>query len=55
MRATRRKLVLTPFLLLAAGCGFRLRGTADLPFGTVEEFGRPMPGALSKALLGAVI
>jgi LPS-assembly lipoprotein len=28
----RRKIALTPFLLLVAGCGFRLRGTAELPF-----------------------
>jgi LPS-assembly lipoprotein len=40
MRATRRKVVLTPFLLLAAGCGFRLRGTAELPFSSVY-----VPGA----------
>jgi LPS-assembly lipoprotein len=31
----RRKVVLTPFLLLLAGCGFRLRGTADVPFETL--------------------
>jgi LPS-assembly lipoprotein len=34
MNPLRRKWVLTPFLLLA-GCGFRLRGTADVPFGTL--------------------
>jgi LPS-assembly lipoprotein len=32
MKQSRRKVVLTPFLLLLAGCGFRLRGTADVPF-----------------------
>jgi LPS-assembly lipoprotein len=31
----RRKFVLTPFLLLLAGCGFRLRGTAEVPFETL--------------------
>ena len=31
MNSLRRKIALTPFLLLAA-CGFRLRGTADVPF-----------------------
>lgn len=36
MNASRRKVALTPFvLLLAAGCGFRLRGTADVPFTTL--------------------
>jgi LPS-assembly lipoprotein len=35
MEQRRRKVVLTPFLLLLAGCGFRLRGTADLPFNTL--------------------
>jgi len=34
MSPLRRKWVLTPFLLLAA-CGFRLRGTADVPFQTL--------------------
>jgi LPS-assembly lipoprotein len=33
MKQSRRKVVLTPFFLaLLAGCGFRLRGTADVPF-----------------------
>ena len=32
MRRLRRKIVLTPFLLGVAACGFRLRGTADVPF-----------------------
>jgi LPS-assembly lipoprotein len=40
MDSVRRKLALTPFILLFAGCGFQLRGTADLPFGTVY-----VPGA----------
>jgi LPS-assembly lipoprotein len=31
----RRKVVLTPFLFLLAGCGFRLRGTAEVPFTTL--------------------
>jgi LPS-assembly lipoprotein len=35
MRKLRRKVVLTPFFLLLAGCGFQLRGTAELPFGSV--------------------
>jgi len=39
---SRRKFVLTPFLLLVAGCGFRLRGTADVPFQTPY-----LPGATS--------
>lgn len=30
-----RQIALTPFLALAAGCGFRLRGTADVPFQTL--------------------
>lgn len=42
MRATRRKFVLTPLFLLAGGCGFRLRGTADVPFSTLY-----VPGAIS--------
>ena len=42
MRALRRKVVLTPFLLLFAGCGFRLRGTASVPFETLY-----VPGATS--------
>jgi LPS-assembly lipoprotein len=40
MRQSRRKVVLTPFLLLLAGCGFRLRGTADVPFESLY-----LPGA----------
>ena len=40
MNRVRRKVALTPFVLLLAGCGFQLRGTADLPFGTVY-----VPGA----------
>lgn len=39
MNALRRKIALTP-LLLVAGCGFRLRGTADVPFSSVY-----VPGA----------
>jgi LPS-assembly lipoprotein len=36
MNESRRKIALTPFLLLLiAGCGFRLRGTADVPFETL--------------------
>ncbi len=40
MNRARRKVALTPFILAAfvvwaAGCGFHLRGTADLPFSTV--------------------
>ena len=36
MNSTRRKLTLTPFLVTAlAGCGFQLRGTADVPFDTL--------------------
>jgi LPS-assembly lipoprotein len=42
MKQSRRKVVLTPFLLLLAGCGFRLRGTADVPFEKVY-----VPGATS--------
>jgi LPS-assembly lipoprotein len=42
MQATRRKVVLTPFILALAGCGFRLRGTAELPFSSVY-----VPGATS--------
>jgi LPS-assembly lipoprotein len=38
----RRKVVLTPLLLLLAGCGFRLRGTADVPFESLY-----LPGAAS--------
>ena len=34
MNEIRRKIALTPFLLLA-GCGFQLRGTAEVPFETV--------------------
>lgn len=45
-RAERRrvlqKIVLTPLFLFVAGCGFRLRGTADVPFETVY-----VPGAIS--------
>ena len=37
----RRKFVLTP-ILLVAGCGFRLRGTAEVPFETLY-----LPGATS--------
>jgi LPS-assembly lipoprotein len=40
MRESRRKVVLTPFLFLLAGCGFRLRGTADVPFASLY-----LPGA----------
>jgi LPS-assembly lipoprotein len=40
MRESRRKVVLTPFLLLLAGCGFRLRGTAEVPFESLY-----LPGA----------
>jgi LPS-assembly lipoprotein len=40
MKQSRRKVVLTPFLLLLAGCGFRLRGTADVPFESLY-----LPGA----------
>jgi LPS-assembly lipoprotein len=40
MRESRRKVVLTPLFLLLAGCGFRLRGTADVPFETLY-----LPGA----------
>jgi LPS-assembly lipoprotein len=35
MHQSRRKVVLSPFLLLLASCGFRLRGTADVPFETL--------------------
>jgi LPS-assembly lipoprotein len=38
----RRRFVLSPFLLLVAGCGFRLRGTAEVPFETLY-----LPGATS--------
>jgi len=38
----RRKFFLTPILLLVAGCGFRLRGTAEVPFETLY-----LPGATS--------
>src|SRR5688572_21279089 len=41
-RRALRKIALTPLLLLAAGCGFRLRGAAELPFATVY-----VPGATS--------
>jgi len=34
MNQLRRKIALTPFLLLA-GCGFRLRGSAEVPFETL--------------------
>jgi LPS-assembly lipoprotein len=34
-RRALRKIALAPLLLLAAGCGFRLRGAAELPFSTV--------------------
>jgi LPS-assembly lipoprotein len=34
MNALRRKIALTPLLLLAS-CGFRLRGTAEVPFETL--------------------
>ena len=40
MNTARRKVALTPFFLLLAGCGFRLRGTADVPFETLY-----VPGA----------
>ena len=40
MDAARRKVALTPIILLVAGCGFQLRGTADLPFSTLY-----VPGA----------
>jgi LPS-assembly lipoprotein len=40
MNRVRRKVALTPFALFLAGCGFQLRGTADLPFSTVY-----VPGA----------
>jgi LPS-assembly lipoprotein len=40
MDAARRKVALTPIVLVLAGCGFQLRGTADLPFSTVY-----VPGA----------
>jgi LPS-assembly lipoprotein len=42
MKPLRRKVVLTPFLMLLAGCGFRLRGTAEVPFESVY-----LPGATS--------
>jgi LPS-assembly lipoprotein len=38
-RSALRKIALTPFVL-AAGCGFHLRGTADLPFNSLY-----VPGA----------
>lgn len=37
-----RKIALTPFSLLVGACGFRLRGTADVPFQTLY-----IPNALS--------
>jgi LPS-assembly lipoprotein len=40
MNPKRRKVALTPFVLLAAGCGFKLRGTEDLPFNSLY-----VPGA----------
>jgi LPS-assembly lipoprotein len=40
MSPTRRKIALTPFFLLLAACGFRLRGTEDLPFNSLY-----VPGA----------
>jgi len=40
-RSALRKIALTPLLLLA-GCGFHLRGSADLPFSSVY-----VPGATS--------
>ncbi|MGH8690932.1 MAG: LPS assembly lipoprotein LptE [Burkholderiales bacterium] len=42
MNDLRRKISLTPFFLLAAGCGFQLRGTAEVPFKTLY-----LPGAVS--------
>ena len=39
-RSALRKIALTPLLLSIAGCGFRLRGTAELPFSTLY-----VPGA----------
>ncbi len=41
-RGVLKIIALTPFLVAAAGCGFRLRGTADVPFTTVY-----VPGAIS--------
>jgi LPS-assembly lipoprotein len=38
----RRKVILTPFALLVAACGFRLRGTAEVPFQSLY-----VPGATS--------
>jgi LPS-assembly lipoprotein len=35
MNPIRRKIALTPLLLLG-GCGFRMRGTADVPFETLH-------------------
>lgn len=35
MNPERRKIALTPFLLALSGCGFRLRGTAAVPFETL--------------------
>jgi LPS-assembly lipoprotein len=40
MNALRRKIALTPFLLALGACGFKLRGTAEVPFETVY-----VPGA----------
>lgn len=34
-RRTLQKIALTPFLLSSAACGFRLRGSADVPFQTL--------------------
>ena len=39
-RSVLRQIALAPLLAFAAGCGFRLRGTADLPFATLY-----VPGA----------
>lgn len=39
-RSALRKIALTPLFLGIAGCGFRLRGTAELPFSTLY-----VPGA----------
>ena len=41
-RSVLKKIVLTPFFVAAGGCGFRLRGTAEVPFGTLY-----VPGAIS--------